>query len=202
MSGVRTLVDFLRHGEPLGGRKYRGRIDDPLSDKGWLQMRDAVHRHRHWEHVVTSPLLRCKAFAEWLGAHRGLPMSQDERLVEVGFGVWEGRTAAEIKAENADLVFNFKRDPVTHRPDGAEDLRAFQQRVNAAFDDIVSQHGGRHVLVVAHAGVIRMVMTRVLGMPVEHAYRVQVGAAALARFQVEERAGQRLEQLLFLNPGN
>jgi alpha-ribazole phosphatase/probable phosphoglycerate mutase len=122
--------------------------------------------------------------------------------VEVGFGVWEGRTAAEIKAENADLVFNFKRDPVTHRPDGAEDLRAFQQRVNAAFDDIVSQHGGRHVLVVAHAGVIRMVMTRVLGMPVEHAYRVQVGAAALARFQVEERAGQRLEQLLFLNPGN
>lgn len=201
MSGVRTFVDFLRHGEPVGGRRYRGQIDDPLSDKGWRQMREAVQHHHHWDHLISSPLARCQAFAEWLGEHRHMPVSLDERLKEAGFGTWEGRTPAELKAEDADLLFNFKRDPVNQRPEGAEDLRAFRQRVSDAFDDIINQHAGRHVLVVAHAGVIRMVMTRVLGMPVEHAYRIQVGSAALARFQIEEKAGQRLEQLIFLNPG-
>lgn len=198
----RTLVDFLRHGEPVGGRRYRGQIDDPLSDKGWQQMRDAVSRHRHWDHLVTSPLRRCRDFAEWLAAQRGITLSEDQRLREVGFGAWEGRTPAEIKAEDADLVFNFKRDPLAYRPQDAEDLLAFHRRVNAAFDDLLRQHAGRHVLVVAHAGVIRMVATRVLGMPAEHAYRLQVGSAALARFQVEERDGRRLEQLIYLDPGS
>jgi len=33
----------MRHGEPVGGRAYRGHsIDDPLSEKGWQQMWDAV----------------------------------------------------------------------------------------------------------------------------------------------------------------
>ena len=34
-----TIIDLLRHGEPLGGSRYRGnRIDDPLTEKGWRQM--------------------------------------------------------------------------------------------------------------------------------------------------------------------
>ena len=37
-----TLIDMIRHGEPVGGRRYRGQIDDPLSEKGWRQMWAAV----------------------------------------------------------------------------------------------------------------------------------------------------------------
>ena len=34
-----TTIDLIRHGEPVGGRRYRGgRMDDPLSEKGWAQM--------------------------------------------------------------------------------------------------------------------------------------------------------------------
>ena len=43
---VNTTIDLIRHGEPVGGRKYRGQIDDPLSDKGWTQMRQAVADHK------------------------------------------------------------------------------------------------------------------------------------------------------------
>ena len=35
-----TRIDLIRHGEPVGGRRYRGQIDDPLSEKGWKQMRE------------------------------------------------------------------------------------------------------------------------------------------------------------------
>ena len=33
-----TTIDLIRHGEPVGGSKYRGQTDDPLSEKGWAQI--------------------------------------------------------------------------------------------------------------------------------------------------------------------
>ena len=43
-----TTLDLMRHGEPVGGRRYRGRTDDPLSEKGWNQMWTAVGDYRGW----------------------------------------------------------------------------------------------------------------------------------------------------------
>jgi alpha-ribazole phosphatase/probable phosphoglycerate mutase len=198
---IRTQLDFLRHGEPMGGRKYRGQTDDPLSEKGWAQMRAAVGHSRPWQAIVSSPLIRCSAFSETLAREMGVHLVLEDRLREVAFGAWEGRTAAELKAEDPHAVFNFKRDPVGTRPAGAEDLAHFQARVAQAFDALVDAYQGQHILVVAHAGVIRMAICHVLGMPAAHAYRLQVGSAAMARFRVEQKSVGRLAQLLWLTPG-
>ena len=93
-----TVIDLLRHGEPQGGRRYRGQIDDPLSELGWKQMWDAVGDHAGWDHIVSSPLLRCRSFAEALGEARALPVSVDAGFREIGFGSWEGFTAADLRA--------------------------------------------------------------------------------------------------------
>lgn len=196
-----TLIDMLRHGEPVGGRRYRGQIDDPLSDKGWRQMRAATSGDRPWSAIVSSPLSRCRAFAEELAGQTGLPLTFDERLKEVGFGVWEGKTAEELKAVDPDIVFNFKRDPVTYRPEGAEDLDGFFKRVVSVWEDLLTQHAGGRPLVVCHAGVIRMAMCHVLGLPPEHAYRIQVASAAIVQFKVEEKAGRRHDALMHLTDG-
>jgi alpha-ribazole phosphatase len=199
---MHTFIDFLRHGEPVGGRRYRGQIDDPLSEKGWTQMRRAVAGERPWTALVSSPLSRCRAFAEELAGQTGLPLNFDERLKEVGFGAWEGRTADALNAELPGCVFNFKRDPVGCRPAGAEPLADFSARVVAAFESLVEAHAGGHVLVVAHAGVMRMVICHVLGMPVEHAYRIDIASAAMARFRIEQQASARHQTLRWLTPGS
>ncbi|NTV97331.1 MAG: alpha-ribazole phosphatase family protein [Thiobacillus sp.] len=196
-----TQIDMLRHGEPVGGRRYRGQTDDPLSEKGWRQMRAATAGERPWTAIVSSPMARCRAFAEELAGQTGLPLRFDDRLKEVGFGTWEGKTADEIKAVDPDAVFNFKLDPVTFRPEGAEGLADFYARVAAAWEAILADHAGGHVLVVGHAGVIRMAICRALGLAPEHAYRLQIGSAALARLRVEQRGGQRHAALLYVTPG-
>ncbi len=196
-----TLIDMLRHGEPVGGRRYRGQIDDPLSEKGWRQMRAATADERPWTAIVSSPLARCRAFAEELAGQTGLPLSYDDRLKEVGFGAWEGKTAEELKAIDPDIVFNFKRDPVAYRPEGAEDLHAFFHRVTTAWEDLLAQHAGGHPLVVCHAGVMRMAICHVLGLSPENAYRIQVASAAIARFKVEEKGERRQDALLHLLAG-
>lgn len=196
-----TQLDFLRHGEPVGGRKYRGQTDDPLSEKGWAQMQAAVGQSRPWQAIISSPLSRCRAFAQELASEMAVPLALEERLKEVAFGAWEGKTPAELKATDPDILFNFKLDPLGARPTGAEELPAFQNRVAQVFDGLAETHRGQRILVVAHAGVIRMVLCHVLGIPVAHVYRIQVGSAAMARFRVEQKAGGRLAQLLWLTPG-
>lgn len=176
-----VTLDLMRHGEPVGGRKYRGQIDDPLSEKGWAQMHAAVGDQVPWTRIVSSPLSRCRAFAEVMAERHKLPLAFDPRLQEVGFGVWEGKTAAEIELEAPGTLARFKCDPVHARPQDAEPLAAFQARVAAGLDTVVSQNPDQHVLVVGHAGVVRMALAWALHIPLQHAYRIEVASASLTR---------------------
>ncbi|KVW99062.1 histidine phosphatase family protein [Thiobacillus denitrificans] len=179
------MLDLMRHGEPVGGRRYRGQIDDPLSEKGWAQMQAAVGDTVPWTRVVSSPLLRCRAFAQTLADRHGLPLALDERLKEIGFGEWEGKAAAEIEQDAPGTLARFKADPVNARPKGAEPLADFHARVAAALEDLLAQHVGQHVLLVGHAGVMRMTLAWALHIPLEHVYRIEVATASLTRLRFD-----------------
>lgn len=197
MSDQITTVDLIRHGEPVGGRKYRGQLDDPLSDKGWQQMRAAIGEHRPWQHIVSSPLLRCQAFARELSQQTNLPLHFDERFMEVRFGAWEGKTAEQIRADDPQTIIRFKQDPIKHRPEGAEPLDDFYARVRAAWMDLIATHAGQHVLLVCHAGVIRMVLANALNIPLASTYAIDVPSAGLTRIKVSGSGESAQHQLLF-----
>jgi len=164
-------------------------------------MRAATAGEQAWTAVVTSPLSRCRDFAEALARERALALGVDERLKEVGFGAWEGRTHAELEQNEPGAVFAFKRLPRDRRPAGAEPLSGFHDRVAAAYEALLDAHRGGHVLVVCHAGVIRMAICHALGLSPGQAYRLNVGSAAMARVRVEERDAGRLDTLLDLSVG-
>ena len=192
-----TLIDLLRHGEPVGGRRYRGQIDDPLSDKGWQQMRTAVANRNDWDRIYSSPLTRCADFARELARQLAVPLHVDARLMEIGFGVWEGRTADELRHDDPLRLERFWQDPVTYRPEGAETLESFRQRVSSAWREIAAAHAGERILIVGHAGITRMVMSLVLGSPVEHLFRIQVENAGLTRIRIQGVGEGSFPQLLF-----
>lgn len=184
-----TTLDLIRHGEPVGGRKYRGQIDDPLSEKGWAQMQAAVGNYVAWSRVISSPLLRCRAYAEALAAQHNLPLTVEARFKEVGFGVWEGKTAAEIELAAPGTLARFKADPIGARPHDAEALEVFLARVAAGLESILLTHPGEHILIVCHAGVIRMALAHALTIPLANAYRIEVASAGITRLRFEaERA--------------
>jgi len=180
------LIDLIRHGEPVGGRRYRGQVDDPLSDEGWQQMWAAVEAQQPWDVIVTSTLSRCRDFAWALGQRLDVDVIEEARLVEIGFGEWEGRTGEEICRDEPDRLQRFYHDPVAERPAGAETLADFSTRVGAAWADLLRDCADRHVLVVTHAGVIRAITARVLDMPIEHMFRLLVSNAGVSRIEIGE----------------
>jgi len=180
-----TQIDLLRHGEPVGGPRYRGQLDDVLSETGWQQMWRTVEGMSEWQQIVTSPLLRCSSFAVALGERLHLPVHEEPRFREVGFGEWEGRTRIELEKIDPGQVTRFLQDPVNSRPPGAEPLEEFTGRVQAGFDDLLGRFTGQSVLVVAHAGVIRAIMAYVLEVPPARMYRIHVANAGLSRIRTD-----------------
>jgi len=189
-----TLIDLLRHGEPIGGRRYRGQRDDPLSETGWEQMWHAVSGKTPWQRIITSPLSRCRAFAEAFADKQAIPMLVDDRLQEIGFGEWEGKSAAELSQGDPDIIARYYRDPLRNRPPGAEPLDRFLTRIRAAYEEAVTRYPGSHLLLVAHAGVIRGLIAGILQTPPEATFWINVDGAHLSRIRV---GGERPPTLMF-----
>lgn len=188
----RTRIDLLRHGEPEGGQRYRGQIDDPLSESGWGQMWRALGDADGWDVVISSPLSRCEAFARALSENRGLDLEVEPRIKEIGFGRWEGRSKAELLREDPQQLDRFYQTPLTAQPEGAEPIADFYARVSTAFDDWLVRYRHRHLLVIGHAGAMRAIITHVLHAPLPAMFAIKVPYAGVTRIEVPDNQPPQL----------
>ena len=184
---MKTKIDVIRHGEPEGGQRYRGHgVNDVLTESGWKQMWSAMPEKPPWQHIISSPLARCSDFSKALAKKLHIDVSIEDNIKEIGFGVWEGKTPAEIIAADAEAINHFYADPVNNRPDGAESLEVFSDRVWQSYQNISLEHENKHVLLVAHAGVARAITANILGMSLDDVYsRLRIEYAAIIRSVIE-----------------
>lgn len=186
-----TRIDVIRHGEPVGGRCYRGHgIDDPLTETGWQQMWASVPEPCPWQAIISSPLLRCAEFAAALAERNQIEYTIIDALKEIGFGEWEGKTPDEINAAQPGALERFSADPVHNRPTGAESLDDFSDRVWRVYQDTAERYQNQHVLIVAHSGVARAIIANVVQMPLHDVYgRFKVEYGAVVSTLIEKPAG-------------
>lgn len=185
------IVDLLRHGE-VNGRLHvaRGSTDDVLSSQGWEHMQQMKTQIGDVDSIATSPLRRCKLFAESCAE----PVHVLQDLRELDFGDWENKSADEIK-EQAWLQ-QFFDDPSRVHPPHGEAFDMFSQRVIQAWEQWLQSDGGEHRLLIAHGCVIRVILTHLMGMPMAHIWRLTLDYASWSR--VSCMTGEQA-RLLFLN---
>jgi len=107
VENLETMIDFIRHGEPDGGKMYRGnQVDHPLSELGWQQMHEAINKQyigqcpdnqSRWDLIISSPMLRCYAYAEVLSQQLAIPLVTNTVLTEITFGELEGTPTQRSK---------------------------------------------------------------------------------------------------------
>lgn len=181
MSNLRRIV-LVRHGETEGNSsvRFHGSSDVALSDEGRAQMRHAARglRDEPFDLVVSSPLRRAWESAAIAAGGAGVRLEPDFR--EIHFGRWEGMTAQEIEASDPVLYKDW-----TTRAEGFEypsgELRAsFRERVQRGLERLESD-SARNALVVAHKGVIRAIVERLLGEPLPDDEPPLAGSVSLTR---------------------
>lgn len=159
-------VDVLRHGELVnhqhGRARFIGSTDLALSKEGWQQMQNAVAARRsEWNLVISSPLQRCSDFAEVLASSLQVPCQIMTDLREYHFGVWEGQFVDGIAKYQAENLQRFWQDPIKHAPVGAESMAEFKTRVISAWEKISRYEGFNRILLITHAGVMRLIYSHI-----------------------------------------
>ena len=164
-------IYFLRHGETdynAAGR-LQGRLDIPLNAKGRAQAKrngGVLVELLDDPSVLTyvaSPLLRTCQTMRIARECVGLPdngFATDDRLLEISFGTWEGRTWSEIKRDDA-AEFNFRAaNAYDHIVPGGESYAMVMARVMSWLSSVKAP-----TVVVSHGGIMRCLRGHVLGLP-------------------------------------
>jgi len=192
-----VIIDLLRHGEVAAeGWAFRGSTDLPLSDTGWQQMRRVSESFERFDAIATSPLQRCRLFAEELAGRQKTGLSTLENMREMDFGAWENRSFDELETEYGALLHRFWQSPVGIQPPDGELFESFSQRVIAGWDSWTASDAGARRLLVAHGGVIRVLLAHVLDMPMSALWRLHLPYASWSRISLCEGHQPRL---LFMN---
>lgn len=184
---VRLIL--IRHGLTswnLAGR-YQGRTDVPLCAAGLIQAHEAgaALRRARAGLLLTSPLLRARVTAEVISQRLGrVPCHVDERLVELGFGEWEGLTQPEIKQRWPALLRAWKRAPHSFRFPGGEGLRDGLRRLEdfVRYPPWAGSADPRCVIAVTHTGLIRLARLCAAGRPLAQYRQVALQAGAAHEF--------------------
>lgn len=175
-----TSVDFLRHGETAFANDLLGRSDPPFSGAGCK----AVTRQlagRTWAAVVASPLARARETAEIATHWSAQDVEVDPDWREMDFGDWEGRSRADLAAD--DRFAAFYADPEANPPPNGENASAVRARVDAALRRLAARRDDP-VLVVAHGGTIRMALSILVGLPLERLWAVRIACATRVRVEM------------------
>jgi len=194
----KTSFIFLRHGEPLGGVKFRGSTDDPLTELGWSTMRTAVD-NMQFDEIISSPLKRCSDFSEKLCSKLNIPLYIYNDLQELHLGEWEGLSPSEVEKLDAEALYAFWDDPIKNTPPSAENFIDFECRVLKTWDKLnkkyVSTENSKTILVVMHAGVMMVLLKKLLDIPIENILTIKLNFASKVRVEMHASSYQLKPQI-------
>jgi len=172
------MIVFARHGETAPNRDglVLGRADPELTGEGRQQavLLGAALAAEPVSLLLSSPLLRARQTAEAVSEACGVPVTVDERLVEIDWGTWEGRPAGSLAVADVDRL---KADDGT-APEG-ESLESLSARVESFCTDHVDRDG--LVVAVSHVSPIKAAAAWAMGVDGTVAWRMYLGLASITR---------------------
>ncbi|WP_326686513.1 histidine phosphatase family protein [Streptomyces sp. NBC_01795] len=192
---------LVRHGQTVwhAENRYCGSSDVALTEAGERQAEalgrwSAGHAHEYGiQAVACSPLARARRTAAPSARALGLEPAVHERLRETDFGWGEGRTIAEMTAEDPGLVRAFQQDAERGAFPGSEPPAAVAERVCGALRELAAAYEGGTVLVVAHNTAFRIALCALLGIPLGRYRQVlpRLDNAAVTQIELDGGSGGR-----------
>ncbi len=184
-----TTVWLIRHASPDGanGRCY-GQYDIPLSQEGMNQAKQMSLRlaRESISHIYSSHLKRAAETARIISEPHGLTVQTVEDLAEIHFGDFEGLTYEEIQKRHPDIFESWMTRPTETQFPNGESFQQMSVRVLRAFDSLTSNHRNQTIVVVAHAGVNRVLLGKALSIPSTEIFRLAQRYGAINRIRYFE----------------
>ena len=180
-------LTLIRHGITPWNEsgRFQGRSDIALAPAGREQALRLRARSAHLgplDALVCSTSVRARETAEL--AFPGHVLERDERLRELDFGVFEGRTMPENQAHPAWSWWTL--DPIRRPAPRGESYGGLRARAVAWLDDATRRWDGAHVVAVSHSGTIQMLLAHLFGIAQPRwTIRVEVAHTSISQVRFE-----------------
>ena len=173
---IPTRLYLVRHGQVADGHtdRYHGHNDIGLSAKGVRQFEELAARLRSvpLAGVYASDLTRALTGAKIISRGRELKPQIIPEFREVHFGLWEGLNFTEIAEQYPTELEARFRDLASFRIPGGESLTDVRTRALPRLTDLIQKHQQEAFLIVAHAGINRVILSDALGLSLEFLFRL------------------------------
>jgi alpha-ribazole phosphatase len=172
-----TRLFLVRHGQVVNFLTgvLNGHNDVDLSDPGIRQMEVAAARLKDEDlaAVYCSDLTRSTRGGEIVAREHGLVPIRSSSLREFDFGLWAGLTYAEIQEQYPGTLEERTRRFIDYRVPGGESIRDLTGRVVPTMREILATHQGKHIAVVAHGGVNRLILADAMNLDLHNFYSIE-----------------------------
>ena len=175
---------LVRHGDTKLDNTIRfwGKTDVELSDDGIRQaeqLRDRLATQKI-DAIYASKLSRARVTAEIIASKHPVNISTRAELNEINFGELEGLTFEEISQLHPELAEVLSKWNPRPRFPGGESLDDLDRRVQKFLKQLKNHHPEATILIVAHAGTLRLMICDLLGLGLEHWRHMQVDLASIS----------------------
>ena len=169
------MLILVRHGrtEANAAGLLLGRLDPPLDALGLEQAAAVARTLDTPSRVICSPLARTRQTAEAFG----VPVTVDDRWIELDYGEWDGRPVSEVPTE----TWKAWRSDIRFAPPGGESLADLGERVRTACADLIDEARDADVIVVSHVSPIKAAVAWAVGAPDELAWHLFLSPASISR---------------------
>ncbi|WP_019880388.1 histidine phosphatase family protein [Succinispira mobilis] len=178
-----TKIHLIRHGVTYWNQelRYQGHSDISLTPEGERQaeLMATSFAQINLRAIYSSDLIRAQSTALKLGEQKQLSVTTNADFREINFGAWEGLTYEQIKAKWGNLIDDFFRAPgEVYLPQG-EGFGDVYKRAVPNLLALLERHQGEEIAIVAHGGIIRVLLCYVLGLPLNNCWRIKQDNTAI-----------------------
>lgn len=135
--------------------------------KSYVEDFKAIDLDKDFDFIISSPSQRCQLLAK----HFQLNYQTDERIKEMNFGDWELQKWSDIPE---DEINPWYEDFINIKATNGENLLEMQTRVSKFWNELISKENSNKVLIISHAGVIRLILQSILQFPLENIFNIQI----------------------------
>lgn len=193
---MRTCILLVRHGDTEYNAKsiFRGTLDVPLSAIGLEEARLTGQELSTTKlaGIVSSPLARA------LETAREIAVCQSERMepvidvafTDLNFGEWQGRSRDEVAAAYPELFNQWMHEPHRVQLPNGETLSDASRRVKQGLKHLLQEYHGKTFCVISHRVIIKLLILRMLGLPVSDFWRIHIDTCGITEFDYSSDAEQ------------
>ena len=182
-----THIYLVRHGQTAWNKEeiFRGRSDVPLNETGLREAELAAEFFRGLEvrAIYSSPLLRASQTAGKIADVLSLRVEPLEGIIDMSFGVWEGRPLREVKASDGERYLQWQEEPHLLKLPGGESLDEVRERSMAALEAVIRRHSEEAVILVSHRVINKLILCAILGLDNSHFWQMSQDTTAINLIQ-------------------